>query len=286
MWFATLVTSILSLATASSPRSAARSGVVVFHNASDNYHTFRIPSLATLPPVSASSGPRLLACVEARARYGFVPPTGDTVDCYGEGASLEDWKCTNKDVACKLSVDGGVTWGSLTVLAEANDTHFFTNPQLLVDTSRGSTFLEYMCCVSPTDGGSSFRNCTAVLRQSDDSGVTWDAPRELEPKHQLSSGGFGGIVTSSGRLVFSPPSGKDTGVLYSNDGGESFSWGAPLMHYGESEVAEVRNGGMCCLRMARPTLHYVYVAGFPRDTPSHRTTEQQYAATLHVYGRR
>ena len=216
-----------------------RPGVVVFHNDSENYHTFRIPSLAVLAPATPLSGPRLLACVEARARVGFVPPSGDTVDCYGEGASLEDWKCTNKDIACKLSADGGATWSPLSVLAEANSTHFYTNPQVLADVSRGSVFIEYMRCISPTNGGSSFLNCTSVLRRSDDGGMSWGAPRDVPPE-QYSSGGFGGIVTSTGRLVFSPPSGKSTGVLYSDDAGETFSWGQPLLHYGESEVAEVR----------------------------------------------
>lgn len=219
--------------------AAGRPGVVVFHNESENYHTFRIPSLAVLVPATPLTGPRLLACVEARARVGFVPPSGDTVDCYGEGASLEDWKCTNKDIACKLSADGGVTWGSLSVLAEANSTHFYTNPQVLADVSRSSAFIEYMRCKSPTTGGSSFLNCTSVLRRSDDGGVSWGPPRDVPPE-QYSSGGFGGIITSTGRLVFSPPSGKSTGVLYSDDAGENFSWGQPLLHYGESEVAEVR----------------------------------------------
>ena len=214
-----------------------RPGVVVFHNNSENYHTFRSPSLAALP----SSGlPRLLACAEARARLGFLPPNGDTDDCFGEGASLEDWKCTNKDIGCKLSVDGGMTWGPLKVLAEANDTHFYTNPQTLVDFARGFVFLEYMRCVSPTNGGSSFLNCTVVLQRSDDGGESWGAPRDILPSPQYSSGGFGGIVTAAGRLLFSPPSGKSTGALISDDGGESFSFGEPLPHYGESELAEVR----------------------------------------------
>lgn len=234
-WF-----SLVSFASALVCAAAARPGVVVFRNESENYHTFRIPNLAVLPPAASPlGGPRLLACVEARARLGFVPPTGDTADCYGEGASLEDWKCTNKDIACKLSADGGATWGPLAVLAEANTTHFYTNPQVLVDVSRGSAFIEYMRCVSPTDGGSSFLNCTSVLRKSGDGGQSWGPPRDVPPE-QYSSGGFGGIVTYSGRLVFSPPSGKNTGVLYSDDAGETFSWGQPLPLYGESEVAEVR----------------------------------------------
>jgi sialidase-1 len=198
-----------------SARAGAAPGVLVFRNASENYHTFRLPALAALP------GGGLLACAEARARLGFSPPHGDTADCYGQGASAQDWRCTNKDVACKRSADGGRSWGAASVLALATDTEFFTNPQLLVDAARGAVFIEYMRCVSPTDGGSSFLNCTAVLRRSGDGGATWAAPADVPPAAQQSSGGFGGVVTAGGRLVFSPPSGKQTGALFSDDGGRS-----------------------------------------------------------------
>lgn len=220
----------------------AAPGVLVFRNASENYHTFRLPALAAL------SGGALLACAEARARQGFVPPHGDTADCYGAGASAQDWRCTNKDVACKRSADGGRSWGAAAALALATDAEFFTNPQLLVaDASAGVVFLEYMRCVSPTNGGSSFLNCTAVLRRSGDGGATWSAPADVPPAAQQSSGGFGGIVTAGGRLVFSPPSGKQTGALFSDDGGATWAWGAPLPRGGESQVAEAAPGGALLL---------------------------------------
>lgn len=273
-----LLVSCVSAVTA----AVARPGVIVFHNESENYHTFRIPSLAVLSPASPFGGPpQLLACVEARARVGFVPPAGDTVDCYGEGASLDDWKCTNKDIACKLSNDGGASWGPLSVLAEANDTHFYTNPQVLVDTSRGSTFIEYMRCLSPTNGGSSFLNCTSVLRRSDDAGRSWGPPSDVPPE-QYSSGGFGGIVTSSGRLVFSPPSGKSTGVLYSDDAGETFLWGQPLPHYGESEVAEVREASQVKVLLSSSHCTSQLRAGVTRRPLVDSKAKKQLTHTLHI----
>ena len=218
--------------------SAPPPGFTVFRNMTDGYHTFRLPAMASL----GSSG-GLLVCAEARARLGFTPPGGDTLDCFGAGASSADWKCTNKDVACKRSADGGRTWGALAVLAQASDAFFFTNPQLLVDAPRGLVFLEYMRCVPPAGGGNSFVNCTAVLRRSADGGAHWTAPLDLPPSPQSSTGGFGGIVTASGRLVFSPPSGKDTGALISDDGGATWRWGAPPARAGESELAELAPGG-------------------------------------------
>ena len=212
--------------------------VLVFRNESEGYHTFRLPSVIAL-----GVGGALLVCAEARARLGFAPPGGDTSDCYGEGASAADWKCTNKDIACKRSGDGGRSWGAAAVLAEADDASFYTNPQLLLAAPGGAVFLEYMRCIPPAGGGNSFLNCTAVLRLSDDGGASWAPPRELPPSPQQSSGGFGGIVTASGRLVFSPPSGKQTGALYSDDGGASWAWGAPPARGGESQLAELQPGG-------------------------------------------
>ena len=51
-------------------------GVIVFFNDTEGYHTFRIPNL-----VSLRGGASLLAFAEGRARNGFMPAGGDTIDC-------------------------------------------------------------------------------------------------------------------------------------------------------------------------------------------------------------
>jgi sialidase-1 len=205
-------------------------GVVVFLNSSEGYHTFRIPTLAAFADTST-----LLAFAEGRARLNFT--TGDTIDCYGEGASAFDWKCTNKDVVLKRSLTGGLTWLPVQVLAQASATYFFSNPQPLI-TSAGTAFVQYSRCDSthiPPDGNS-FTNCTAVLQRSEDMGATWSAPT-LFPPTMHNAGGFGGLQLASGRLIFSLAG--ETGCLYSDDGGKTWAFGQSPQHVAENQIAEV-----------------------------------------------
>ena len=100
------------------------------------------------------------------------------------------------------------------------------------------------CRVPVPAGGSSFVNCTAVVAESDDSGASFRDFRDVTPE-QESSGGFGGIETAAGRLIFSSPGSSKTGVLYSDDAGASWAWGAPAAGAaGENEVAEIRGGAL------------------------------------------
>lgn len=238
-----LAAAALVVAAAAAHAADASAPIVVFRNASEGYHTFRIPALAALP-----SG-TLVALAEGRARLGFVPPGGDTTDCYGVGASAADWRCTNKDVVVKRSLDGGVSWGAARAIAEANETHFYTNPQALVFHSR--LFIEFMRCRVPRPaGGNAFLNCTAVLAASDDDGASFTGFRDVAPE-QPSAGGFGGVVTASGRLVFSAPGAGATGALLSDDGGQTWRWGRPPAHAGENEVAEAAPGGDLLMTVRR-----------------------------------
>jgi sialidase-1 len=205
-------------------------GIEVFRNASEGYHTFRIPTLAV------TRAGTLLAFAEGRARLGLATP--DDADCYGAGASAADWRCTNKDVVLKRSTTQGATWGAAVPLALATAQHFFTNPQPLA-TAGGAVLVLYMRCLSPSGGGSAFGNCTALLQRSDDDGVSWGSPLEVPPV-QSSAGGFGGLQLASGRLVFSPPGSAATGALYSDDGGSQWAWGAPAPGgAGENQLAEL-----------------------------------------------
>ena len=221
------------------PASLAQPGTIVFSNHSEGYQTFRIPSL-----IVASRG-TLVAFAEGRARLNFTPAHGDTADCYGEGASAADWRCTNKDIVFKRSHDSGASWSPAAALALANSTHFFTNPQALASPS--ALFLLYMRCVAPTDGGNAFRNCTTVLQRSEDEGATW-APLGDVPPEQQSSGGFGGVALASGRLVFSAPGSQGAapgvGALYSDDAGRTWAWGASAPEGGENQVAEAAPGSL------------------------------------------
>ena len=144
----------------------------------------------------------------------------------------------------KRSLDGGATWTAAAAVALANGSFFYTNPQGLV-TGDGRVFIEFMRCRVPVPaGGSSFVNCTAVVAESDDSGASFRDFRDVTPE-QESSGGFGGIETAAGRLIFSSPGSSKTGVLYSDDAGASWAWGAPAAGAaGENEVAEIRGGAL------------------------------------------
>ena len=219
----------------------AQPGSLVFHNSTEGYHTFRIPSL------SVTAAGTFLAFAEGRARNGFYPPHGDTTDCYGEGASAADWRCTNKDIVLKRSLDRGATFLPLACIAAANETHFYTNPQTLI---AGSTiYLQFMRCVSPTNGGNAFVNCTAVMSRSEDDGLTFTRFTDISPV-QSSSGGFGGVIARSGRLVFSAPGTATTGALLSDDGGASWRWGAPAAGGGgENQIAVGGGSGAGSLLM-------------------------------------
>lgn len=227
------------LALLASSSHAQPPGTTVYHNFSEGYHTYRIPSLIATPRGI------LIAFAEGRARFGFAPPAGDTADCYGEGASAADWRCTNKDVVYKRSLDGGAHWSPVAALALANDTHFYTNPQGLA--APAALFLLYMRCLAPTDGGNAFRNCTTVLQKSEDEGATW-APLGDVPPAQQSSGGSGGVALASGRLVFSAPGSQGAapgvGALLSDDGGRTWVWGANAPEGGENQVAEAAPGSL------------------------------------------
>ena len=220
--------------------AAALRDVQVWHNASEGYAAFRIPGL-----VSCGGG-LLVAVAEGRARDGFNPPGGDTADCYGEGASAADWNCTNKDVVVKRSTDNGLTWGASTVVPGtlATDDVFYSDPQLLWAPRSRTLWLEYASCTSAQH----FKNCTLQLQSSRDGGLTWK-PVPAPPHSPTLSGTSGGIVTTSGRLIF-PNAGA--GVFYSDDEGASWAAGAPVdigsptpVHYrGENMVAEVAGGGL------------------------------------------
>jgi len=209
-------------------------GVVVFFNGTDGYHTFRIPTVAITPLGT------LIVFAEGRARNNLT--TADDADCYGEGASAADWKCTNKDVVMRRSMDQGASWSKLSVLALANTSFFYTNPQPLA-TSSGSVFVLYMRCLSPVTGGNAFVNCTALVQRSDDDGVSWSSDVIEVPPVQSSSGGFGGIeLVESGRLIFSPPGSSSTGALISDTAGTSWRWGQPAVKGGgENQIAELSN---------------------------------------------
>jgi hypothetical protein len=206
-------------------------GVIVFANASDNYHTFRIPTVAL------TNLETILVFAEGRARNNLT--TVDDDDCFGVGASAADWKCTNKDIVLKRSLDQGTTWSELIVLTQANTSVFYTNPQPLAMMSSNTVFVLYMQCISPQNGGNAFINCTTQLQKSLDDGISWSDAIAIPPV-QTSSGGFGGIELSTGRLIFSPPGSSKTGALISDTKGETWRWGQPALNgSGENQIADL-----------------------------------------------
>ena len=153
-----------------------------------------------------------------------------------------------KDIVFKRSTDRGQTFGSVMTLAHANDSFFYTNPLAVFDNLTTSLWLAYVRCTIPSvivPGTSAFRNCTQLLRHSNDDGITWDEVTLLNPALMHDGGVGSGIQLSSrwgGRILF-PRNGFGPllGDLQAN-GTRTWRFGSKLGHIGESQAVELLNG--------------------------------------------
>lgn len=173
---------------------------------------YRIPAMVVLP------GDTLLAFAESR-----VNAMSDLLDV---------------DLVMKRSLDGGHTWGPLTVLQDWG-THTVHSPCPVYDADTETVWLPF--CVD-------YR--TLYLTSSRDGGATWSEPRNLSSELGLPddtwchSGPGNGIQMRTGRLVL-PASLDESKILYSDDHGDTWCTGTPIGPGEEAQVFERADGALC-----------------------------------------
>ena len=209
--------------------------VDVFVGGQDGFATFRIPSV-----VRMSHG-NLLAIAEGRA-------------------SKHDHS-QNKLVQ-KISPDGGLTWGSLKVIA-ADGTNALNNPTAVVLRQNGRILLMFQRYAAAFDEGTVIPGyegegvCRSWVIHSDDEGLSWSSPMEVtrsvkRPTGATSSASGPGLGLElargkhAGRVLIpfneGPRGHWQVYAAYSDDGGASWACGetAPEPAYtGANEVQMV-----------------------------------------------
>ncbi|MEM7307414.1 MAG: sialidase family protein [Planctomycetota bacterium] len=206
----------------------------------EGYPSFRIPALAV-----ARDG-ALLAFAEGRER------ASDHAE---------------NDLVLRRSADSGRTWGELQVVAE-DGANCLNNPCPVVDRESGRILLAYQRFpegihereVVPGYDGDAV--CRSLLVHSDDGGRTWSTPRDVTRQVKrparvtsIASGPGAGVQLRegphAGRLVLpfneGPFGAWRVYAAWSDDGGESWSYGEPAPagspgHGNEVQVAELPGG--------------------------------------------
>ncbi|GAA1703895.1 exo-alpha-sialidase [Kribbella yunnanensis] len=172
----------------------------------------------------------------------IVRAANNTVLAFAEGRVADCGDDGDIDVVLRRSTDGGKTWGPLQVVSEGGgDTH--GNPVPMVDNRTGRIVL-----VTTHNGAAPCPNgCDRdpYVQTSDDSGVTWTAPREITDgklpswNFWYATGPMHGIQLQhgrhAGRLIVGANFESYDGVgahvygthlLYSDDSGQTWHIGA------------------------------------------------------------
>lgn len=209
-------------------------------------------------------------CVFMFHQFGTITSAEGTILVFAEGRIGTGEDSGNPHHICaKRSLDGGKTWGSTIIVADAgkdkcaedeNQTsdwtgHCYANPTAVVEQDTGRIFLLY--------AAENYDNeyTRLYVTHSDDDGLTWSSPKELEGlfngdpyARQFHLPGPGhGIQTNSGRLIvtvwhrLSIALEKDKrqyglSVLYSDDHGETWEnteYIASSSHLNEGRIAEM-----------------------------------------------
>lgn len=131
----------------------------VFVAGQDGVLEYRIPALVT-----STRGTLIAACDARRDRSGDPP--------------------NNIDSVIKRSTDGGRTWGALQVVADFPGTEAAADPCLLTDRVTGTVWLFFGWCpegigTRASRPGLAGRTIQVTAMSSDDDGVTWTPPRDL-----------------------------------------------------------------------------------------------------------
>jgi sialidase-1 len=215
----------------------AVTSVDVFISGQDGYNTYRIPAIV-------------------QTRKGTL-----LAFCEGRKDSARDWG--NIDLLLKRSTDGGRTWSkTITVADFGSDT--VGNPAPVVDRRTGTVWL--LLTRNPGDTreshtvtGVAGRTRTVWVTHSRDDGATWAAPLDITASVKnpawawYATGPGNGIQLRSGRLVIPCDHDQDgqrySHVIYSDDGGKTWSLGGSVgPNCNESAVVEL-NGGSLMLNM-------------------------------------
>ncbi len=172
----------------------------VFVAGRDGVFQYRIPALVT------SNEGTLIAACDARKDRGGDPPN-------------------NIDHVCKRSLDGGRTWKPLQVVADFPGAEAAGDPCLLVDRQTGTVWVFYAWCpegigTKASQPGLSGSTLRVYAMTSDDDGVTWSKPRDLNPMvkdpdwNAMWCSPGRGFQTREGRLLV-PSSSLRDGASYS-----------------------------------------------------------------------
>ena len=146
--------------------------IPVYRWLSEGYKTFRIPGI-----VQSAKG-TIITAAEGRVSTDR-PYVGNASICYGQLASRHDGSCVDKDIVVKISKDEGTTWEPVQAITKSNATHFYSNPDLLLDTSTSAVWLiYYQCLVAEVYG-----HCVPLVTSSKDNGVTWESSRRVDGKN-------------------------------------------------------------------------------------------------------
>lgn len=233
---------ILVAAPLSTAGASDFSRTTLFQQATDGYHTYRIPSLTVTPKGT------LLAFCEGRKNSGS--DTGDI------------------DLLLKRSVDGGRTFGEQVVVWD-DGANTCGNPCTVIDRSTGTIWLLLTHNVGSDNEslitkrqGSGTR--TVWVTKSTDDGVTWDAPKEItaatkKPEWTWYATGPGaGIQLRDGRMIIPCDHRNDDGdfshVIYSDDHGATWNLGGVAgPGSNECEVVELEDSTLLLnMRNYRP----------------------------------
>lgn len=224
---------------------------VLFESGSLGYHTFRIPSIITMP-----SGTVLAFC---EGRKGSRSDTGDI------------------DMVMRRSTDGGRTWGEIEVIWDDGE-NVCGNPCPVVDSDTGVIWLvmthnlgtdsEHEIRTGESEGGR-----TVWVMFSADDGVTWSKPADItattkDPGWGWYATGPGiGIQLESGRLLipcdYSTDLGETLGahVIYSDDHGATWKLGGTVSpNSNESQAVELTNGAVLLNIRSYHGLKHRYIA--------------------------
>lgn len=219
--------------------------VAVFESLMDGFHTFRIPAVTKAPD--------------------------GTILAFAEGRRTSAADSGDIDLVLRRSHDGGRSWDPLQVVGD-NGPNTFGNPSPMIDPASGDVVLLSTHNAGHVNAGQIRRgDCTpeesrrVYVQRSADSGATWSDPTEITadvkrsdwkwfgtgPGHAIAiqHGPKAGrlVAACNYSLLVDGVSKENSHVIYSDDGGHSWTLGAVATQTGdavgnENAVVELGDG--------------------------------------------